>query len=134
MGGIMSSTITGNASGGGSGGTTYSVTVGYSSVPAYNIYNYGYNTSIGSISPSTFTNTGSAIVDLYVLVASGTTELIFAISGSHPQNSFSTLVVGGVSYTSASASYSAGTLSQWYWTITTNPFATIGSVVPVTIT
>lgn len=134
MGGIMSSTITGNASGGGSGGTTYSVTVGYSSVPAYNIYNYGYNTSIGSISPSTFTNTGSAIVDLYVLVASGTTELIFAISGSHPQNSFSTLVVGGSSYSASSANYSASSSTSWSWIISSNPFSSIGNVVTVQIT
>lgn len=134
MSGIMSSTITGNASGGGGGGTTYSVTVGFSSVPAYSIYNYGYTVSIGSISPSTFTNTGTPIVDLYVLVAGGTTQLIFSVNGVYPQNKFTTLVVGGNSYSSSSASYSTSTSTVWDWTISSNPFSSIGNVVAVQIT
>ena len=131
MSGIMISTFNGNGTGGGGGGgTTYSVTVGTNSP------DYGFiSGTFGSISPVTLSGVNINSLFVYYVYNGGPNRLYITLGGSVAQGVFTNLVVGGISYTSVSATYYvAGGDTIWTWPITTNPFATIGSVVPVTIT
>jgi len=135
MSGITASILSGTVSGGGGGGgTVYSVTVGYNP-SGYGFNYYGFESGVvGSISPTVFTNNSATIVGLYVLVGYSSFNLFFTISGSAAQNIFTTLKLAGVSYSSASASYTSGVVTTWSWTLTSNPMSSIGTVIPVTIT
>jgi len=119
MSGVMLSTF-------GGGGTVYSVTV------AQSYLLYGYTGAAGSVSPSTLTNNGATISELAYSYSTG--DLYLSLTGTYSKTAFTQLIVGGVSYTSASATFMSGSTTTWSWVASSNPFSSIGSVVPVTIT
>jgi len=128
----MLSTFESNGPGGSGSGTNYTINVGIYSPDSYS-YVYGFLTgNAGSISPTNFTNSGTAINGLYY---ESYNYITFVIVGVYPQNKFTQLFVNGTLYSSASASYSAtGTTTIWTWYgVTSNPFPSVGSNVQVTI-
>lgn len=86
--------------------------------PPFNIF--------GSITPSSL---GGLVVEgLYVDTTGfpGTDGLTFILTGAAAQSIFTTLTVNGVDFTSASAAYTAGASTTWFWP-GSHPFAGTGT-------
>lgn len=89
---------------------------------------FGKDTISGSISPATYG--GASIRQLktvYVDVPDPDPDYttIFAVSGSHSQNFFTSLSVNGFTFTSASATFNGS--NQWEWTSATGPLTATGT-------
>ena len=124
---------------------SYTVSVGFFQQGS-NFFYFGFGGSpvaYGSVTPTTFSNSGTSILTLGSTLQNGqyyTANLLnFSITGTSPQSLFTTLVVSGQVYTSSSASYSvggSGSTTNWTWNITgTDPFAAnVGSNLVVSFT
>lgn len=88
----------------------YSVTI---------VYNGSNEYSVSVFSPNLIFSTNEAIVSLVTTVSAGPTySTVLSIQGNHPQGSFTSITVNGVTLLSASASYSysgGSNLSAWGW-------------------
>jgi len=110
----------------GSGGSIYTgsatVTVGQYVDASFTIWGYA-NVLAGSVTPTTWANTGGFIGQLCWFDA-GVDFVTFKVNAVFPNEGWTTMTIGGVPFTRASASYSNdGTDTTWTW-ITTNPFGT----------
>jgi len=106
------------------------VTVGYWTPGPSFFNNYGFRTSLGgSISPTAW---GTNTINGLWWVETNIVTLLVANTVSLP--TWTTLVIGGVSFTRASATFNGST--QWTWSsITSNPFGTtVGATKAITIT
>lgn len=84
--------------------------------PPFNIF--------GSINPASFS--GFLIEGLYVdTTGAGTDGLTFILMGVAAQTLFTTLTVNGVPFTSASATFTPGASTTWFWPLS-HPFASAG--------
>lgn len=85
---------------------------------------------VGSVSPTTWANTGRSFTGLYHYNYTDI-ELIgvvFSISGSAPNSGWTTMTVNGVVFTRASASYSMdGSTTRWEWPGVSSPFGGFGA-------
>lgn len=107
----------------------YNVTVGKLVSGSYTFYGF-ISGSTGSVSP-----TSIAGYSINSIEYSTINTLIFSISGTVTQTGlFANLTVGGNTYAASAATFgSSGGITTWTWYTTTNPFPTVGAVVPVTI-
>ena len=114
---------------GGLGPYSGNVTVGYW-LSGPSLDNYGFRTSLGgSIAPTAWgTNTINGI--WWVQTNIVTLSVVNTVASPN----WTTLVINGVSFTRASATFNGTT--QWQWSsIATNPFGTIvGAIKAITIT
>jgi len=107
------------------------VTVGAYEVVDYEFgyyeYQYGYGSSTGgSISDGTSNiYGGAAITGLYYQEFGGSAYIVLSISGA-TNSGWTTMNIGGTSYSRSSASFSSG---QWTWGVSVgaNPFGTSGT-------
>jgi len=98
------------------------VTVGQYIDASYTIWGYA-NALAGSVVPATWANTGANFTQLCWFDA-GVDFVTLKIIGVFPNEGWTTMSVGGVPFTRASANYSNdGTNSTWTW-IAANPFGT----------
>lgn len=121
----------------GSGGVVYTgsatVTTGYYSAPSGTDY-YGCFVPglIGDISPRTWAGTGLLVNRLVwssdPSLPPGSDNVQFSVAGLAPNTGWTTMTVGGVPFTRASASYSQdGTSTNWLWFTASNPFGGAGA-------
>jgi len=119
----------------GSPNVSYAVNVGQ--FVNGNNYIYGFYSTYGSVSPTTFSNTGTPIYGIYWSYndRAGLTNFIFTLAGAASQSIFTSISVSGQTFTSASANFNAFvSQTQWTWFTTANPFPTIGANVAVNFT
>lgn len=109
------------------------VTVGFATLGTFpnSIDFWGYVTigTPGSVSPSTWADTGLAFVDIdYRINYSNYAQAIsFIVDGYAPNAGWTTFTIDGVNYSRSTANYSYnGTQSAWSWdaSSTGNPFGT----------
>jgi len=101
---------------------TQTVTVGTYVVKGITYWGYAASPAFGSIVDGTFNPlSGATIIGLYYLTSSGAVS--FALSGVYSNSGWTTLDIGGTSFTRASASFSNSTNTIWTWTAS-NPFGT----------
>lgn len=119
-----------------SGTAGYTVTVGQFTFGGAGSYINGFTATYGSVSPSIFYNSGTSINGIYwsYNATLGSTNFYFTINGNFPQNTFSSLIVAGQTFSSGVATYtSGGGSTTWQWSAPVNPFPTVGAQVAVTI-
>lgn len=115
---------------------TATVTVGYYN-PSSLVDYYGFNPQAGSVSPSTWADSGLPfrILDYYHEYSVGLTGVVFYVTGYAPNAGWTTMDVAGTSYSRSSASYGYdGTYTSWVWSpASTNPYGTtVGATKVVT--
>lgn len=104
----------------GSGGSIYlgeaTVTVGFASAGGFS--SYGKGASQGSITPTTWANSGLTVQELKDVYSSGVPAwLDFTVVGSAPNSGWSTLTVGTTTLNRADASYTNnGSTTSWIFT------------------
>lgn len=123
---------------GASASSNWSATLGVGLRTVFKINYYGYIlgdvtfATTGSISDSTVDNF-SGTNTLRGLYWTTSNILVFAVNGSHANSSWSTMTIGGTTFSRTSATYSTFPNSntpyvQWVWPNTsTNPFGTSGT-------
>lgn len=91
------------------------------------VYGYDVYLSLGSITPTTlvFLNNQTLTVLFW-----GYNQLTLTTDGPATSGAFTTLVVNGTSFSSASSNFSTdgSTFSEWYWTPVGNPIGTSGTI------
>lgn len=107
------------------------VTVGYTNVtgPGVNIVYYGFfEGSFGSVTPTVWGTTGQTFRILDFLDNNAGTKLVvFAVNGYAPNSGWTNLDIAGTNFTRSSAVYAYNSdenFSQWYWTVSSNPYGT----------
>jgi len=101
----------------GSGGSIYvgtaTVTVGFASAGGFS--SYGKGVGQGSITPTTWANSGLTVDQLKDVYSSGVPAwLDFTVAGSAPNSGWETLTVGGTTLNRTDASYSnSGGSTSW---------------------
>ena len=90
------------------------VTVGFSSGGSFSSYGFGAGGQ-GSITPSTWANSGLSFSQLKDVYVSGTPEwLDFTVAGSAPNSGWETLTVDGITIYRVDGSYSnSGSSTSW---------------------
>lgn len=110
------------------GGGTFArntVTVGQTYIsPAR--FNYGFQGSNGSVSPTTWSISGTSIVNAIYVTFDGSNWVDFRISGSYPNSGWTNLDIAGTNWARTDASYSTdGSQTYWIWfSPPSNPFGT----------
>jgi len=122
--------------GSGKGTSGYTVTAGYQiTYPGgVSLELFGYLTgSIGSLSPTTASFSGTTITQIYFSQRAGFVQsLVLTVTGTVPQAAFTAMTIGSTSFTSSSATYSTGATTTWTWVPSSNLFPTAGSNYSVT--
>lgn len=110
------------------------VTVGYLSLGTSpnNIDFWGFvnlGSYPGSVSPTTWADTGLPIVDLDYRISYSTyaQSVVFIVNGYAPNAGWDTLTIDGINYSRSTATYAygiSGTQTAWGWdaSVTGNPF------------
>ena len=89
-------------------------------------YNYGFQGSNGSVSPTTWAISGTTIVDAIHVNFDGSNWVDFRASGTIPNSGWSNLNIAGYDFDRTAASYSTnGSDTVWIWySPPINPFGT----------
>jgi hypothetical protein len=104
---------------GGSGGSIFlgnaTVTVGYAAAGGFSSFGFGGGGSQGSITPTTWANSGLPFTQLKDVYSSGSLAwLDFSVTGNAPNSGWSKLIIGSVELNRADASYSYdGVTARW---------------------
>ena len=112
----------------GSGGSTYvgtaTVTVGFASGGGFT--SYGKGAGQGSITPTTWADSGLLVAELKDVYNSGVPAwLDFTVIGSAPNSGWSTLTVGGTTINRVDGSYTNnGSTTSWIFTGAPTVFGT----------
>jgi hypothetical protein len=112
----------------GGGGSIYlgeaTVTVGFASAGGFS--SYGKGVSQGSITPTTWANSGLTVQELKDVYSSGVPAwLDFTVVGSAPNSGWSTLTVGGTTLNRVDASYTNnGSTTTWIFVGAPTAFGT----------
>lgn len=101
------------------------VTVGYIDVGGGD-FNWGFQGAQGSISPTTWALSGTAVVNAIYVTFSGANWVDFRISGTYPNSGWTNLNIDGSDWARTGASYaSSGGETYWIWfSPPLNPFGT----------
>lgn len=87
---------------------------------------WGYAGGQGSVSPSTWPITANTINSMYWASDGSFTTVALAINATVPNSGWSTMTIGGISFSRTAASYiSYGGTTRWNWTPPSNPFGTV---------
>ena len=110
----------------GSGGSPYTgsatVTVGRYVDASFTLWGLLSGVA-GSVTPTTWASTGATFGQLCWFDA-GVDFVSFLVNGVFPNEGWTTMTVGGVPFTRASANYSVDTNTTWTWFTASNPFGT----------
>lgn len=116
-------------------GEVQTVTCGIDIGKVGDTYGFSDALAIGSVSDGTFNLLGgAAILSLYWFTDGVNNILGFTVDGALANSGWTQLVVGGNTYTRASASYSGSGPTSWTWTTATNPFPVAATNYSVTFT
>lgn len=117
------------------GSATVTVGTYYDPNPSFSFRFWGYDDGlIGSVSPSTWANTGLTISDLkYAEVYTTPTQWVnFQVLGSAPNSGWETMTVNGTPLSRSAASYTNnGTDTTWTWFGAANSFGTTAGATKV---